>query len=218
VATLIAQVVVDEHDPAFQYPTKPVGPFYSADEARRRSQELGWQMVEDSARGYRRVVPSPEPLELVEIDGIRSLVQDGFLVIAVGGGIPVVWRDGHLTGVEAVIDKDRASALLATLLDVDIFMISTATEHVYLNYMHPDQRPIERMTMSDAQAYLDAGHFPPSAVLAAGAEFRLLGSQETMLRAKVPVVAVVAVRTGCGKSQTARKICFSRDPCDQPIG
>jgi carbamate kinase len=165
IATVIAQIVVDARDPAFQHPTKPVGSFYSAAEARRREQECGWYMVEDAARGYRRVVPSPQPLEIVEIDVLRGMVHDGYLVItAGGGGIPVVRRDGHLVGVEAVIDKDSASALLAQQLGIDTLIISTAVEQVYLDYQGPNRRPIARMTAAEAQAYLDAGHFPPGSM------------------------------------------------------
>jgi carbamate kinase len=165
IATVITQVVVDAQDPAFQQPTKPVGPFYTADQVRRREQEFGWHMVEDAARGYRRVVPSPQPLEIVEIEALRGMIHDGFIVItAGGGGIPVVRRGGHLEGVEAVIDKDSASALLAHLLRIDTLMISTAVEQVYLHYQGPDRRAIARMTASEAQAYLDAGHFPPGSM------------------------------------------------------
>jgi carbamate kinase len=200
VATLIAQVVVDERDPAFQHPTKPVGPFYSADEARQREQDLGWQMVEDAARGYRRVVPSPEPLEIVEIDAIRSLLHDGYLVITVGGGgIPVVRHDNHLAGVEAVIDKDRASALLASLLDIDTFIISTDTEHVYLNYKHPDQRAIQRMSVSDAQAYLDAGQFSPGSMgpkIASALRFLRAGGREVIITAPERLLDAVVGKTG----------------------
>jgi carbamate kinase len=200
VATLIAQVVVDERDPAFRHPTKPVGPFYSADESRRRERELGWQMVEDAARGYRRVVPSPEPLEIVELGAIRSLVRDGYLVItAGGGGIPVVRRDGHLVGVEAVIDKDRASALLASLLNIDTFIISTDTEHVYLNYRRPDQRAVARMTASEAQAYLDAGHFPPGSMgpkIAAAIGFLRRGGGEVIISAPEHLLDAALGKTG----------------------
>ena len=200
VATLIAQVVVDEHDPAFRHPTKPVGPFYTADEARRHEQQLGWHMVEDAARGYRRVVPSPEPLEIVEVDAIRSLVHDGYLVITVGGGgIPVVRRKNHLTGVEAVIDKDRASGLLASLLDVDTFIISTDTEYVYLNYKRPDQRAIERMTASEAHAYLDAGHFAPGSMgpkIAAAIRFLQHGGSEVIITAPEHLLDAVLGKTG----------------------
>jgi carbamate kinase len=123
---------------------------------------LGWQIVEDAARGYRRVVPSPEPIEIVELEVIRDLVNDGVLVIAVGGGgIPVVRANGGLKGVEAVIDKDRASALLAMQLHVDVFAISTDTDYVYLDYKRATQRPLMRVTSSELKEHLRAGHFPP---------------------------------------------------------
>ena len=121
VATVLTQVVVAQDDPAMQRPTKPIGPFYSYAEAEERRSRFGWETVEDAARGWRRVVPSPEPVEILELDVIRYLLDRGVLVIACGGGgIPVVWKDGRLQGVEAVIDKDRASALLASRLDVDL--------------------------------------------------------------------------------------------------
>jgi carbamate kinase len=184
-ATLIAQVVVDERDAAFQHPSKPIGPFYSTDEARRREQELGWHMVEDAGRGYRRVVPSPTPLQIVEIDAIRSLLHDGYLVItAGGGGIPVARHNGQYVGVEAVIDKDHASALLANLLDIPTFFISTATDSVYLNYGQPDQQPIARMTIFEAQAYLEAGQFPPGSMgpkIAAAITFLQRGGEEVII-------------------------------------
>ena len=143
VVTVLTQVVVAPDDPAMQRPTKPIGPFYSHAEAEERRSRLGWEIVEDAARGWRRVVPSPEPVEILELDVIRYLLDRGVLVIACGGGgIPVVWKDGRLQGVEAVIDKDRASALLASRLDVDLFLISTDTDYVYLNYKKPTQEPI----------------------------------------------------------------------------
>jgi carbamate kinase len=118
--------------------------------------------VEDAARGYRRVVPSPEPVEIVELEVIRDLVEDGVLVVACGGGgIPVVRCNGSFEGVEAVIDKDRASALLASELGVDVFAISTDTDYVYLDYKKPVQRPIHHVTASDLKVHYDAGHFPP---------------------------------------------------------
>jgi len=118
--------------------------------------------VEDAARGYRRVVPSPEPIDIVELEIIRDLVKQGVLVIACGGGgIPVAWTDGRLEGVEAVIDKDRASALLATRLGVDLFVISTDTDHVYLDYKKPSQRALHRLDTAELEQYAKAGHFPP---------------------------------------------------------
>jgi carbamate kinase len=162
VVGIVTQTLVSPDDPAMQHPTKPIGPFYSQAEAEARKRAFGWQIVEDAARGYRRVVPSPEPLEIVELEVIRELVNHGVLVIAVGGGgIPVVRDDGGYRGVEAVIDKDRASALLASKLGVDLFVISTDTDYVYLNYKRPGQRPIESVTAEEMTAYFKAGHFPP---------------------------------------------------------
>ncbi|HKS69092.1 MAG TPA: carbamate kinase, partial [Ktedonobacterales bacterium] len=162
VVTVLTQVIVSLDDPAMQNPTKPIGPFYSRADAEERRARYGWQIVEDAARGYRRVVPSPEPVEILELEIIRDLVNQDALVIACGGGgIPVAWQDGRLQGVEAVIDKDRASALLATTLGVDLFVISTDTDFVYLDYKQPNQRPLCQVSVSDLQDFADAGHFPP---------------------------------------------------------
>lgn len=162
VATVLTQVVVSPTDPAMERPTKPIGPFYSEREAELKHRQLGWHMVEDAARGYRRVVPSPEPIEIVEESVIRHLTDIGILVIAVGGGgIPVVRVGRGLRGVEAVIDKDRASALLASQLGTDVLIISTDVERVSLNYKKPDQRPLARATADELGRYHAAGHFPP---------------------------------------------------------
>jgi carbamate kinase len=162
VATIVTQVVVAADDPAMGRPSKPVGPFYARAEAEAKERELGWRIVEDAARGWRRVVPSPEPLAIVEEPVIKALLAQGVLVVAVGGGGIPVLRDGAtLTGVEAVIDKDRASALLAARLGVDLFIISTDATHVFLDYKKPTQRALERVTAADLQAHYDAGHFPP---------------------------------------------------------
>jgi carbamate kinase len=162
VATIVTQVVVAADDPAMGRPSKPVGPFYARAEAEAKERELGWRIVEDAARGWRRVVPSPEPLAIVEEPVIKALLAQGVLVVAVGGGGIPVLRDGAtLTGVEAVIDKDRASALLAARLGVDLFIISTDATHVFLDYKKPTQRALERVTAVDLQAHYDAGHFPP---------------------------------------------------------
>jgi len=163
VATIVTQVVVSATDPAMERPTKPIGPFYSAREAESKRRDLGWDIVEDTARGWRRVVPSPEPLEIVEEHVIRRLIDTGCLVIAVGGGgIPVV-RTGRsgLHGVEAVIDKDRASALLATRLKADCFVISTDADRVYVHYKKPGQRPLLRVTAGEVEGYYREGQFPP---------------------------------------------------------
>jgi carbamate kinase len=162
VVSVVTQTVVSQSDPAMQHPTKPIGPFYSRAEAEERRRSLGWQVVEDAARGYRRVVPSPEPVEIVEMEVIRDLVNDGVLVVACGGGgIPVVRTSGALKGVEAVIDKDRASALLASSLGVDVFAISTDTDYVYLDYKKPTQRPLTHVTSAELKQHYAAGHFPP---------------------------------------------------------
>ena len=162
VASLVTQTVVSADDPAMQHPSKPIGPFYSRADAEEKKRLLGWQIVEDAARGYRRVVPSPEPIEIMELDVIRSLVNRGVLVVSTGGGgVPVMQVAGRLQGVEAVIDKDRASALLATQLAVDLFAITTDTDYVYLNYRKPGQVPLTQVTASQLEEHYRAGHFPP---------------------------------------------------------
>lgn len=162
VVTLLTQVVVSADDPAMQHPTKPVGPFYTRREAERRRDDQGWSVVEDASRGWRRVVPSPEPLDIVEAPSIRTLFEAGVLVIAVGGGgIPVVRAGRGFRGIEAVIDKDRASALLAARLGVDLFVISTDADRVYLNFKKPGQRPVDRATAAEMAQHLSDGQFPP---------------------------------------------------------
>lgn len=162
VATVLTQVVVAPDDPAMRAPSKPIGPFYSQREAEARRAQYGWTVVEDAARGWRRVVPSPDPIEIIEELSIRCLIDAGVLVIAVGGGgIPVTRVGRGLRGVEAVIDKDRASALLASRLHADVFIISTDADRVYLNYKTPDQRPLDRVAADELARHYDAGQFPP---------------------------------------------------------
>jgi len=162
VVTVVTQSVVSTDDPAMKHPTKPIGPFYSRADAEERKRQFGWEIVEDASRGYRRVVPSPDPVEIVELDVIRDLVERGVLVIACGGGgIPVIWKDGQLQGVEAVIDKDRASALLASKLGADLFVVSTDTDYVYLDYKKPTQRRLEKVGAAELEQHLNAGQFPP---------------------------------------------------------
>ena len=159
--TVVTQVEVAADSPAFTHPTKPIGSFMDEATARERATVNHWTIAEQPGRGWRRVVPSPEPLRIVELDAIRHLVQDGYVVTAVGGGgIPVV-RDaeGDLRGVEAVIDKDLASSLLATALDADLFMISTDVRKVCLDYGKPGERPLDTMTLGDAKRYLAEGQF-----------------------------------------------------------
>ena len=162
VATVVTQCLVSPGDPSMKHPSKPIGPFYSRMDAEERKRLFGWEIVEDAARGYRRVVPSPDPIDIVELEVIRDLVEQGVLVIACGGGgIPVVWSNGKLQGVEAVIDKDLASALLASRLGLELFVISTDTDCVYLDYKKPTQRPLRQVSAGDLEQYARAGHFPP---------------------------------------------------------
>jgi carbamate kinase len=161
VAAVLTRVVVGAEDPAFQNPTKPIGPFYSRTAAEEKIRDLGWTMVEDSYRGYRRVVPSPEPLEIVEEEVIRRMLAQEILVVAVGGGgIPVIREHGILRGIEAVIDKDRASTLLASLLPVDRLIVTTDAENIYVNFKKPDQRALRRISTCELKAYHAAGQFP----------------------------------------------------------
>lgn len=166
VATVISQVVVDADDPRFKHPTKPIGPFYAEAEAREMESQKGWRMVADSGRGWRRVVPSPMPRRIVEMPAIRSLFDAGHVVIAVGGGgIPVVEEaDGSLRGVEAVIDKDLASVVLALELNAETLVIVTAVDQVAVDFGKPTQRWIDRMNLKEAIRHLNEGQFPPGSM------------------------------------------------------
>ena len=161
VATVITQVRVDTDDQAFKNPSKPIGTFMEEEEAKQRVKNLGWDVVEDAGRGYRRVVASPLPKEVVELASVKQLIAAGHIVITVGGGgIPVVMGEEGLKGVAAVIDKDYASSLLAREINADLFLISTAVEKVALNFGKPDEKWLDRMTLSEAKAYLVEGtHF-----------------------------------------------------------
>jgi carbamate kinase len=159
--TVVTQVLVDKNDPAMHNPSKPIGSFYKEEEARAKMAQEGWAMVEDAGRGWRRVVPSPQPQEIIECDAIEALIKSGFVVVAVGGGgIPVMQDEtGNLAGVEGVIDKDLASSLLATKLNADLLLISTAVEKASLYYNKPNQRDLDTITLSQAKRYYDEGHF-----------------------------------------------------------
>jgi carbamate kinase len=162
VVTVITQVLIDVNDPAFTNPTKPIGGFMDQAEAKRRATEMGWSVVEDAGRGWRRVVPSPLPKEIVELETVQTLLDVGIVTITVGGGgIPVYdVGNGDYTGVAAVIDKDYASSLLARELKAELFLISTAVEKVALNFGKPDQRWLDRITLAEAKRYLQEGvHF-----------------------------------------------------------
>ena len=166
VATVVTQVLVEESDPAFQHPTKPVGAFYDKETADRIAAEKGYTMVEDAGRGYRQVVASPKPVDVIEKNTVKALVGSGAVVITVGGGgIPVVRREGRLVGVPAVIDKDFASAKLAELLDADLLVILTAVEKVAVNFGKPDQRGLDVLTPAEAREYIAQGQFAPGSML-----------------------------------------------------
>ena len=166
VATMITQVRVDEHDPAFEHPSKPIGKFVSAKQAKQMEENFGYMMKEDSGRGYRRVVASPKPAEIVELDTIRTMVDSGNLVIACGGGgIPVVRQGNHLKGASAVIDKDFASCLLAKELDADYLIILTAVEKVALNFGTPEEKWLAHVSIEEAKRYIAEGHFAPGSML-----------------------------------------------------
>lgn len=166
VSTAITQVIVDQNDLAFQHPTKPVGLFYSEEAAKKIEQAKGYTFIEDSGRGFRRVVPSPEPVDIKEKGTIRCLMENGDVVIACGGGgIPVYRENGMLHSVDAVIDKDKAAAKLADVISADTFIILTAVPRVAINFGKPDQKWLERITVDEAKRYIEEGHFAPGSML-----------------------------------------------------
>ena len=194
VATVVTQVVVDKDDPAFQNPTKPVGPFYSEEEAKRLAAEKGYHIKEDAGRGWRRVVPSPDPIEIFEKEAIRQLIAARSIVIASGGGgIPVIKDNGKLQGVDAVIDKDLAGERLAVDVEAKIFLILTDVDQVKLNYKTPQEKGISRMTVTEAKRYRDEGHFAK-------------GSMEPKVRAAIRFIEAGgerAIITSLGKAMDA---------------
>jgi carbamate kinase len=195
VTTVVTQTIVDRDDPSFEHPSKPIGSFMEEEEALTNKKEFGWQVAEDAGRGFRRVVPSPIPREIIELDVIGLLVKEGYIVIAVGGGgIPVI-RDEHgdIEGVEAVIDKDLGSSLLARHLGADTFIISTSIDAVYLNFGKENQKSINRATLSEMKRYLAEGHFKPGSMkpkieaiiqfLEGGGKKAIVTSPENLLKA-----------------------------------
>lgn len=166
VVTLVTQVVVDASDPAFQNPSKPIGQFYTGEEAKRIAEEKGYVMKEDAGRGWRRIVPSPQPKRIVEISAVKRLWDTTIVITAGGGGIPVIENmDGSLTGVAAVIDKDLASEKLAQDIEADILLILTEVDKVCLNFKKPDQKFLDHMTVAEAIGYMNEGHFAPGSML-----------------------------------------------------
>lgn len=166
IACIVTQVKVDENDEAFKKPTKPIGAFYDKSTAEKTTIEKGWVFVEDAGRGYRRVVASPKPVDIVEKNIVNNLVENGFVVITVGGGgIPVVEKNGKLVGVPAVIDKDFASAKLAEIINADALFILTAVERVCINYGKPEQKELSQMTLEECKRYIDEKQFAPGSML-----------------------------------------------------
>jgi carbamate kinase len=166
VASVITQVVVDDEDPGFANPSKPIGPFMSEQDAKQHAKDDGWVVAEDAGRGWRRLVPSPLPLEIIELPTIRVLLESDIMVVAVGGGgIPVIrLADGTLRGVDAVIDKDKASGLLASQLGANVLAFSTSVDKVALSFNTPDQVDIDQMNLAECRRYLDEGHFAPGSM------------------------------------------------------
>lgn len=166
ITVIPTMVAVDPDDPAFKNPTKPIGPFYSEKQAQQKKSDLGWDIIEDASRGYRRVVPSPEPKDVLQIDIIKRVIEMGYIVIALGGGgIPVMNRGhGVIEGLEAVIDKDKSSSLLANMLDVDLFLISTEADAAYLNFKKPDQFEIRNTSVAELEQYMNENHFAPGSM------------------------------------------------------
>lgn len=222
VVSLVTQTVVRDDDPAMKHPTKPIGPFYSRAVAEERQRQLGWEIVEDAARGYRRVVPSPEPVEIVELEVIRSLMSEGVLVVACGGGgIPVVRCGDELKGIEAVIDKDRASALLASMLRVDIFVISTDVDFVYLDYKKPDQRPLENISASELVAHYRAGHFPAGNMgpkVESALRFLKRGGKEVVITSYQHLIEAVAGRMGTHIFPDSASLARAITQTEVPVG
>jgi len=199
VAAVVTQVLVNRDDPAMQHPTKPVGAFYTRERA-ADLERLGHAIVEDSGRGWRRVVPSPRPIRIVEADIIKELVEAGTIVVACGGGgIPVANENGTLKGVDAVIDKDLASSLLAVELKADVLMFLTTVDRVALNYNTPQQIGLDRLSLAEAQKYLSEGQFPPGSMgpkIEAAVEFVENGGEQAVVCRPASVVEALAGRAG----------------------
>lgn len=200
VVSMITQVLVDGNDPAFLRPDKPIGPFYEKEEALQREERLGWKMVEDSGRGWRRVVASPHPQRIYELEAIRACLDAGFVVIAAGGGgIPVVKFEGHLKGSEAVIDKDRCSALLAMELGAELLVFSTGVTHVYLHFGKDSEKPLFHLSWDEARTYLRQGEFAAGSMgpkVEAALRFLDCGGQRAIITA--PEFMAAAVAGGAG--------------------
>jgi carbamate kinase len=201
VATIVTQTLVDRADAAFAKPTKPIGEFYTREQAGERMRVEGWTMIEDAGRGWRRVVASPRPIRVIEAEVVRHLVKDGYVVVAAGGGgIPVVAdAQGMLSGVPAVIDKDLASAVLAEQIGADLLVISTAVEKVCVNHGRPDQCALDSMSVSEARRYIAEGHFAPGSMLPkveACLQFIASGGREALITSPAALSHALDGRNG----------------------
>ncbi|MBI5493358.1 MAG: carbamate kinase [Deltaproteobacteria bacterium] len=201
VATIVTQVVVDRSDPAFKDPSKPVGPYYTEEEAARLAESRGWVMKEDSLRGFRRVVPSPVPKRIIEASVVKTLAELGVIVIAAGGGgVPVVEEeDGTLRGIDAVIDKDLATALLAKEVKADRFINLTQVDMVYINFGKPGQKGVPEMTVKEAERFLKAGEFAPGSMgpkVRAAIEFIESGGREVVITQPELIEAALEGKAG----------------------
>jgi carbamate kinase len=201
-ATIVTQVIVDVNDPAFEDPAKPIGSFYTEEQTKKIQKENpSWVMVSDAGRGYRRVVASPLPQEIIESDIIKKLVGAGYCLVAVGGGgIPVIKQeDGTLAGIDAVIDKDFASSLLATQINADVLIISTGVPKVYLNYGKPDEKALDKVTLNELKKYVEEKHFAPGSMLPkiqAIIKFLESGGKQAIITNPESLEEAVAGKTG----------------------
>jgi carbamate kinase len=195
ITAVVTQTLVDGNDPAFENPSKPIGSFMSEEEAEAKKKESGWEMMEDAGRGYRRVVPSPLPVEIIELEAIKLLVKNDYIVLAVGGGGVAVMRNeqGDLEGLEAIIDKDKASSLLARNIGAGNLIISTSVDEVYLNFGEKNQKALRNVSLPEIKKYLEEGHFKPGSMkpkieatiefLEGGGEKAIITSPENLLKA-----------------------------------
>lgn len=200
VATVVTQVLIDKNDPAFDNPTKPIGPFYTKEEAEELAKSYNKRIVEDSGRGYRMVVPSPQPIDIVEKNTISSLLKTGAIVIAAGGGgIPVVMDNRQLIGVEAVIDKDAASSVLAEMIGADYLLLLTGVEKVSINYRKPDEQQLDQVTVERAERYLQEGQFPEGSMapkIRASIDFVKKGGRQAIITTLTNLCSALNGQTG----------------------
>jgi carbamate kinase len=201
VIAILTQVVVDKNDPSMQNPTKPVGPFYNEDLAKKMQAEYGWQMVEDAGRGWRQVVPSPKPIDIVPAGTIKSLLENDTIVISCGGGgIPIYFEeDGRLEGIDSVIDKDFASALLANQIEADMLVILTGVEKVAVNWGKPEMQELDTLNVEDAKRYHAEGHFPKGSMgpkILAAISYLEKGGKKVIITSHEYLEEAIAGKTG----------------------